>query len=226
MESFSDIKECSLLIKKIKTVIGIPLFFCENPQTAFTAVKVLYSAGFELIEFTNRGSSAISTFSDISGRIRAEVPGAVLGAGTITDVLTAETFIDAGAGFIVGPNFSPEICSLCMKHKILYIPGVMTVNEALAAYNSGCCLLKLFPGEILSPAFIKAVKAPLPQLSFMVTGGVRTDEDSVKSWMSAGADALGFGSQLVSGDMLENRDFTGLKSNAEKLFSILNRYRS
>jgi 2-dehydro-3-deoxyphosphogluconate aldolase/(4S)-4-hydroxy-2-oxoglutarate aldolase len=137
----------------------------------------------------------------------------ILGVGSITDAPTAALFLAAGANFIVGPNFNPEIMRLCNRRKVLYIPGSATETEIAAAEEAGAEICKLFPAEAAGgPDFVRAVMAPSPWHRLLATGGIDASEAGVAVWIKAGAAALGMGSKLVTKDTLEARDFAGLET--------------
>ena len=121
----------------------------------------------------------------------------LIGAGTVLDPETARIAILAGAQYIVSPSVSPETARLCNRYQIPYMPGAGTMREIVDAMECGADIVKLFPGETLGPAFVKAVKGPLPQASLMPTGGVAVD--NVAEWIQAGAVAVGVGGSLTAG---------------------------
>ena len=145
------------------------------------------------ITFTVPGASAV-----IEALAKQYASGEILiGAGTVLDPETARIAILAGAQYIVSPSVSPETARLCNRYQIPYMPGACTMREIVDAMESGADIVKLFPGETLGPAFVKAVKGPLPQASLMPTGGVSVD--NVAEWIKAGAVAVGVGGSLTAG---------------------------
>jgi len=121
----------------------------------------------------------------------------LVGAGTVLDSETARIAILAGAQFVVSPSLNRETARLCNRYQIPYMPGAATVGEVIEAMECGADIVKVFPGELLGPAFVKAVKGPLPQASLMPTGGVTLD--NAADWIRAGSVAVGAGSNLTSG---------------------------
>ena len=121
----------------------------------------------------------------------------LIGAGTVLDPETARIAILSGAQYIVSPSVSPETARLCNRYQIPYMPGAGTMREIVDAMECGADIVKLFPGETLGPAFVKAVKGPLPQASLMPTGGVTVE--NVADWIKAGAVAVGVGGSLTAG---------------------------
>ena len=125
-------------------------------------------------------------------------PDILLGAGSIRDPYAADRFIAAGARFIVGPTFDADVARLCNRRRIPYLPGCATPTEIVTAEKCGVEFVKVFPGDSLGPAFVRAIRGPLPEAQVVVTGGVAATEASVREWIAAGAAALGFGSALVT----------------------------
>ena len=126
----------------------------------------------------------------------------ILGAGTVLDSETARIAILSGAEFVVSPHFNPEIVKLCNRYRKAVMQGILTISEAIAAMEAGTDILKLFPGDLFGPAFIKDIKGPLPYARIMPTGGVSVD--NVADWIKAGAVAVGAGSSLMKGDVKAN----------------------
>lgn len=121
----------------------------------------------------------------------------IVGAGTVLDAATARIAILAGAEYIVSPGFDEETAKLCNLYQIPYMPGCMTITEMMRAMELGSDIIKLFPGSAFGPSFVKAVKAPLPQVNIMPTGGVSLD--NIDEWFKNGVVAVGAGGKLASG---------------------------
>jgi 2-dehydro-3-deoxyphosphogluconate aldolase/(4S)-4-hydroxy-2-oxoglutarate aldolase len=133
----------------------------------------------------------------------------------------AEAFIEAGASFIVSPCFIETVSDVCYQNKIPYMPGCMTVKEVFYATEAGCEVIKVFPGEVLGTSFVKAVKAVLPNVKLMITGGVSPTRESIASWFQAGASAVGLGSQLFKADLLEIGNYKAIQDAVEHCFKYL-----
>jgi 2-dehydro-3-deoxyphosphogluconate aldolase / (4S)-4-hydroxy-2-oxoglutarate aldolase len=156
--------------------------------------KACYDGGIRFLEITFTVPNA-----DLLIRKLINDPSfsdATVGAGTIIDLSTAQKAIDAGSQFIVGPNFDSEVANLCLSKALPYFPGCMTINEMIHALKYGVKVIKLFPGSVFGPSYIKAIKGPLPNIKIMPTGGVSLE--NLKSWVFAGACALGVGSELTN----------------------------
>lgn len=189
----------------------LPLFYHGDVDTAKKIVSACAAGGARLLEFTNRGELAYPVFTELVRFVAREKLNICLGVGSIQDAPTAALFIAAGANFIVGPSFNPEIIRLCNRRKILYMPGCATETEISNAEELGAEICKIFPGEAAGgPGFIQAVMAPCPWHRLLPTGGVDATEVSISEWIRAGAAALGLGSKLISTQMIKDQDFDGM----------------
>jgi 2-dehydro-3-deoxyphosphogluconate aldolase/(4S)-4-hydroxy-2-oxoglutarate aldolase len=186
-----------VLVSIVETGV-LPLFYSEDAARARRITDALREGGARAIEFTDRGRDAWSVFSTLTAAAARHDRDAILGAGSIRDPFAADRFIAAGARFIVGPSFNAEVARLCNRRRIPYLPGCATPTEIVTAEESGSELVKIFPGDSLGPAFVKAIRGPLPDTQLVVTGGVAASEASVREWIGAGAACLGFGSALVT----------------------------
>jgi 2-dehydro-3-deoxyphosphogluconate aldolase/(4S)-4-hydroxy-2-oxoglutarate aldolase len=201
-------------LEVISTILDaglLPLFYHGDVEVAAGLVSACARGGARIVEFTNRGEAAYPVFSELIVHFSTADPSIVLGVGSILEAPTAALFIAAGANFIVGPGFNPEIARLCNRRKILYIPGCATETEIGTAEEYGAEICKVFPGETVGgPAFIKAVMAPCPWHRLLPTGGVDATEASISEWIRAGAAAVGLGSKLLSTQAMEKKDFDGI----------------
>jgi 2-dehydro-3-deoxyphosphogluconate aldolase/(4S)-4-hydroxy-2-oxoglutarate aldolase len=195
----------------------VPLFYNSDVQTSVELASACARGGAKVLEFTNRGELAYPVFTELVRHLAKSDPGLILGVGSIIDAPTAALYMAAGANFIVGPSFNPEIARLCNRRKILYMPGCATETEISTAEEYGAEICKIFPGETVGgPAFIKAVMAPCPWHRLMPTGGVDATEASISQWIKAGAAAVGMGSKLISAQAVRERDYEGIeKKTAE-----------
>lgn len=167
----------------------VPVFYHEDAQWCMEVIAACYQQGIRIFEFTNRGANALQTFEQLHAFQQAQGNEMLLGAGTIFTRQEAAGFIAAGAAFIVSPCFVQEVWDVCRHHQILYLPGCMTVKEIFEANKAGCGMVKVFPGPVVGPAFVKAVTAVLPDVKYMVTGGV--SQQNMPEWLAAGAHAVG-----------------------------------
>lgn len=192
--------------------IGVlPLFYHGETETAIGLAVACARGGGRVIEFTNRGELAYPVFTELVRHFAKADASVILGVGSILDAPTAALFIAAGANFIVGPSFNPEIARLCNRRKILYLPGCSTETEISTAEEYGAEICKIFPGESAGgPGFISAVMAPCPWHRLLPTGGVDATEASIGEWIKAGAAAVGLGSKLISAQAVKAKDYDSI----------------
>ena len=189
----------------------VPLFYNADVETSMELASACSRGGAKTVEFTNRGELAYPVFTELVKHFAKADPSLILGVGSIIDAPTAALYITAGANFIVGPSFNPEIANLCNRRKILYMPGCATETEISTAEEYGAEICKIFPGETVGgPAFIKGVMAPCPWHRLMPTGGVDATEASIGEWIRAGAAAVGLGSKLISNQAVKDKDYDGI----------------
>ncbi|WP_264530431.1 bifunctional 4-hydroxy-2-oxoglutarate aldolase/2-dehydro-3-deoxy-phosphogluconate aldolase [Flavobacterium sp. N502540] len=199
----------------------VPLFFHSDIEISKKVLKACYDGGARLMEFTSRGDFAHEVFGALNKYALAELPGMMLGVGSITDAASASLYMSLGANFIVTPVFREDIAIACNRRKVLWSPGCGTLTEIARAEELGCEIVKMFPGDIYGPEFIKAIKGPCPWTNIMPTGGVLPTVDSLTSWFSAGATCVGIGSQLISKEILEQQDYDGLKTKVSQVLDII-----
>jgi 2-dehydro-3-deoxyphosphogluconate aldolase/(4S)-4-hydroxy-2-oxoglutarate aldolase len=189
----------------------VPVFHHADAEVCRNVIQACAAGGATCIEFTNRGDFAPQVFLELARHFAAADPSVVLGAGSIVDAPTAGLFVANGARFVVGPLLNPDVARLCNRRKIAYLPGCATLSEIGAAEELGCEIVKIFPGDVGGPAFVKAVLAPCPWTRLMPTGGVDCTEASLKAWFDAGVACVGIGSKLITPALLETRDYAGLE---------------
>ncbi|MGV3540971.1 MAG: bifunctional 4-hydroxy-2-oxoglutarate aldolase/2-dehydro-3-deoxy-phosphogluconate aldolase [Rufibacter sp.] len=189
----------------------LPLFFYEDPEVSLEIVKTLYKAGIRTLEYTNRGPAALENFKFLKKELK-DLQDLHLGIGTIKTVQEAEAFLAADADYIVAPIVSPEVGSLVKEAGMLWIPGCFTPTEIHTAQQYGAALIKIFPANIVGPAFISSIKELFPGQLFMPTGGVEMEEANLKGWFTAGVCAVGMGSKLISKEVLAQRLYDQLHS--------------
>jgi 2-dehydro-3-deoxyphosphogluconate aldolase/(4S)-4-hydroxy-2-oxoglutarate aldolase len=184
-------------------------------------VDALADGGVRAIEVTMTVPDAVALIA----RLAPALPGDILlGAGTVTDAATARAVIDAGARFVVSPVFRRDVISACHDRGVAAAPGCFTPTEILDAHEAGADIVKVFPAAALGPQFIKDVRAPLPQLRLMPTGGVTLD--NAGDWIRAGAAAVGVGSALVETRAIDDGRFDVLAANARRIVASVAAARS
>lgn len=180
----------------------------KNTEQALEIAEACISGGVKLIEITFTVPGAADLIKVLSEKY--ENSSVSIGAGTVLEISVAEQAIKNGATFIVSPDLNPHLAEYCKANNIAYCPGVLTPTEVSAAIRSKCLALKLFPGDIIKPQGLKALKGPFPLAQFMVTGGVALD--NLKEWFEAGAVAVGAGSNLTA--KAKTGDFDGVVKEA------------
>lgn len=199
----------------------LPLFFNQDEQVSVNILRALYAAGIKTIEYTNRGEAALKNFAKLREVCDKELGEMYLGVGTIKDAKAAQAFADAGADYIISPGLVEEVVEVSEKNGLLWVPGCMTPSEIIRAENLGGKLIKLFPGNVLGPAFLSSIKVLFPNLLFMPTGGVELTTDSIGGWFKAGVCAVGMGSQLVSKDVMDGEKYAELTEATKEAIAIV-----
>jgi 2-dehydro-3-deoxyphosphogluconate aldolase/(4S)-4-hydroxy-2-oxoglutarate aldolase len=178
--------------------------------------EALLGGGVDCMEITFTVPKAHRVLETVADRLGDNV---LLGAGTVLDTETARTALLAGARFIVSPTVNIDTIRLCKRYTALVMPGAFTPTEILTAWEAGADIVKVFPSEVTGPAYLKALRAPLPHVRLMPTGGVNLQ--TAAEFLKAGACALGIGGSLVSAEAVKNRDLAGIESLARQYVAIV-----
>ncbi|MGB2128094.1 MAG: bifunctional 4-hydroxy-2-oxoglutarate aldolase/2-dehydro-3-deoxy-phosphogluconate aldolase [Flavicella sp.] len=211
--------------KAMKETGMIPLFFNSDIELSKKVLKACYDGGARLMEFTARGDFAHEVFGELTKYAIAELPGMIMGVGSVTDAAAASLYMALGANFIVTPVLREDIAIACNRKKVLWSPGCGSLTEIARAEELGCEIVKLFPGDLYGPKFVKGIKGPQPWTSIMPTGGVAPTEENLSGWFNAGVTCVGMGSQLISKDIIANKDYAKLENDVKAAFEIINRIR-
>jgi len=199
----------------------LPLYFNADEIVSLDVLKAIYKAGVKAVEYTNRGEAALKNFTTMVALRNAEMPGLLLGVGTIKNMQQAEDYLKAGADFLVSPGFVKEVADFAVANDVFYAPGCMTPSEIIAAENAGIGFIKLFPGNMLGPEFLSGIKEIFPKLLFMPTGGVDTTKENIEGWFNAGVCAVGMGSKLISKKLMEAKDYATIESETIKVLELI-----
>ena len=199
----------------------LPLYFYKDTEVSIQVLKALFNAGIRTVEYTNRGEAALKNFKEMRRVCDTELKGMYLGVGTIKDSASAQAFIDAGADYLISPGLVEDAIKIADKNGIFWVPGCMTPTEIIRAEQLGAKMVKLFPGNILGPSFLSAVKELFPNLLFMPTGGVDLDKENISGWFKAGVCAVGMGSKLISKQLLEQKDYAKIEELTKEAISII-----
>jgi len=213
------------VISTMKETGMVPVFYHKDIEIAKNVIKACYEGGVRAFEFTNRGDFAHEVFGELVKYANENLPGMIVGVGSVVDPGTAALYIQLGANFVVGPLFNPEIAPVCNRRLIPYCPGCGTVSEVGAAQQAGCDLCKVFPGDVLGPAFVKGLRAPMPWSQIMVTGGVKPTKDNLEGWFNAGATCVGMGSNLFPKDVLASGEWSRITELCKNALEIIKEVR-
>jgi len=190
------------VIETMKETGIVPVFYHSDAVIAKKVLKACYDGGIRAFEFTNRGDFAQEVFGQLVKYAVKELPGMIVGVGSVVDPATAAMYLQLGANFVVGPLFNPAIAPVCNRRCVPYCPGCGSVSEVGAAQEAGCDLCKVFPGDVLGPAFVKGLRAPMPWSKIMVTGGVKPTRENLEGWFKAGVTCVGMGSNLFPKEVI------------------------
>lgn len=199
----------------------LPLYYHDSAEVSLQILRALYAGGIRLVEYTNRGPFALNNFVPLRAAVQQEMPDLLLGIGTIKTPEAAESFIHAGADFVVCPSIHEGVGAMVQSAGLLWIPGCMTPTEIARAENAGADFVKIFPGHVLGYEYIAALHDLFPDLHFMVTGGVLAKENNLRNWVKAGVSAVGIGSQLISKTLAADQQFAALTQKAAQTRQLL-----
>lgn len=186
------------ILSRIQETGVVAVVRAENEKKAVEISEACRAGGVDAVEITFTVPGAHRVIEALVHNFGDDL---LVGAGTVLDPETARLAILSGACYIVSPSFDEETARLCNRYQIPYMPGCMTITEMVKAMEAGADILKVFPGSVYGPDFIKAVKAPLPQAVIMPTGGVNLD--NVAEWIENGCVAVGVGGNLTKGSCEE-----------------------
>ena len=199
----------------------VPLFFNSDIEVSKKVLKACYDGGARLLEFTARGDFALEVFTALTKYAIAELPGMIMGVGSVTDAAAASLYMQNGANFIVTPVLREDIALVCNRRKVLWSPGCGSLTEIARAEELGCEIVKLFPGGIYGPDFVKAIKGPCPWTSIMPTGGVSPTKENLEGWFNAGVTCVGMGSKLIAKDNSGNYDYNKIENMTREAMQII-----
>jgi 2-dehydro-3-deoxyphosphogluconate aldolase / (4S)-4-hydroxy-2-oxoglutarate aldolase len=199
----------------------LPLYFHSDKEVSINILKALYAAGIKAVEYTNRGVEAVENFKALRTVVNESMPGMKLGIGTVKTTADAENFIKAGADFIISPVVYPPVARVVEEAGLLWIPGCLTPTEIFTAEMNGAKMVKIFPGSVVGPSYISAIKELFPGLLFMPTGGVDTTAENIKEWFNSGVCAVGMGSKLISKSILQNKEYDKLTLLTKQVIEVI-----
>ena len=187
----------------------IAIMRAQSSGQLLQAADAIQAGGVQAIEVTMTTPGALEVIAEARKRYGAEL---LFGAGTVLDPETGRAAILAGAQFVVAPTLNLGLIEMCLRYSIPVMPGAYTPTEALTAWEAGADIVKIFPADVGGPAYLKAIRAPLPQLKLCPVGGV--DLDTAADFIKSGAACLGVGSALINQKLLDSGDFAELTRRA------------
>ncbi len=187
----------------------VAIMRAKSSEQLIEAAEAVRAGGIRAIEVTMTTPGALAVIEKAVAKFGKEV---LFGAGSVLDPESARSAILAGAQFIVCPTYKPETIEICKRYAVPVMPGAYTPTEILSAWEAGADIVKIFPASVGGPAYIKALKGPLPHIRMAAVGGV--DLTTISDFFKAGVDMVGVGGELVSQALLDNRDFTAITERA------------
>src|SRR6266404_6783066 len=192
-----------------------------DSQQLVEVARALADGGVSVVEITMSVPNALDVLKQVRQALGDRL---LLGAGTVLDAETARAVLLAGAEYVVAPTLNLDVIRLCRRYAKLVMPGAFTPTEILTAWEAGADIVKVFPADVVGPAFFKAVRAPLPQIRLMPTGGVNLE--TAADFLKAGACCLGVGAQLVEPKAIADRNFDRIRDLARQYSAIVKQVRA
>jgi 2-dehydro-3-deoxyphosphogluconate aldolase/(4S)-4-hydroxy-2-oxoglutarate aldolase len=217
MASFSRLEVAAVM----KQTGLVPLFYNSDLEIGKKVIQACYDGGARLLEFTARGDFAHEVFGELNKYVLIHMPGMIMGVGSVTDAASASRFMALGANFIVTPVLREDIAIVCNRRKVLWSPGCGSLTEICRAEELGCEIVKLFPGGIYGPGFVKAIKGPQPWTSIMPTGGVSPTQENLEGWFNAGVTCVGMGSKLIAKDANGHYNLEKITADVRSALAII-----
>lgn len=202
--------------QQISEVGIVPVIRASSPELAIAAARAVWAGGIPIVEVTMTVPGAINVIEELTHTM----DGMVVGAGTVLGAETAARCFDAGADFVVSPGFDAETVKLANLQEKLIMAGALTPTEIITAWKAGSDFVKVFPcGNVGGPGYIRSLKAALPQIPMVPTGGV--DRETAAEFLCAGASALGIGGELISPTALKTGNMDAITDAARQYAAIV-----
>ncbi len=208
-------------LARIKQTGIVAVMRAERGELLADVAEALLAGGVDVMEVTFTVPKAQQVLEQVAARLGDKI---LLGAGTVLDPETARIALLSGAEFIVSPTVNLEVIRLCRRYDKLVLPGAMTPTEVLAAWEAGADIVKVFPSDVTGPAYLKALRGPLPQVRLMPTGGVNLE--TAAAFLHAGAFALGVGGSLVDPKAVAIGDLARIEQLAKQFVAIVHQARA
>ena len=216
-----------LVALKMQETGMVPVFYHPDLQVCKQVLKACYDGGVRVFEFTNRGDFAHEIFAELNKYSIRELPGLILGIGSVIDAGTTSLYIQLGANFVVSPVLVEEMAKVCNRRKIFWSPGCGSLTEISYAEELGAEVVKIFPAEqVGGPKFVENIKGPCPWTSIMPTGGVEPTVENLSKWFKAGVICVGMGSQLITKDIIENSSYGILTQRVRETLAIIQTFKT
>ncbi len=196
----------------LKRSMIVPVFYHEDYEVSEQVMSICFEEGIEVFEYTNRGEKAADNFIRLQEFARNKYPDMFLGIGTVKTVQQAEQFLPHKPSFVVSPIVHVPVGELCVEAGIPWMPGCMTPTEIHEASTNGAAVVKIFPANLATPAYVKAVRAVFPGVDIMPTGGIRADKAILKEWFEAGVLCVGMGSELLERELIQQKNWIQLRT--------------
>jgi 2-dehydro-3-deoxyphosphogluconate aldolase / (4S)-4-hydroxy-2-oxoglutarate aldolase len=201
---------------RIEEIGIIPAIRVSTPELARFAIEAINRAGIPIAEVTMTVPSAL----DVISQLARSLPEMIVGAGTVLDTETAQRCLDAGAKFLTSPGLVMEVVEFAVRKGLVVFPGVLTPTDVIMAWKAGADFVKIFPcAQVGGPAYIRALKVPLPQVPLIASGGV--NQQSAPNFIRAGATALGIGSELIPHEALHRRQEAQIHELARRFVAMV-----
>jgi 2-dehydro-3-deoxyphosphogluconate aldolase/(4S)-4-hydroxy-2-oxoglutarate aldolase len=209
------------IINRLKASGVVAVVRTDQPGDLIEVARALAKGGVYFLEITMTVPKALNIIEQAVDALKDEV---VIGVGTVLDAETARAAILAGAGYVVSPALRPSVIEVCRRYDVVSMPGAMTPTEALAGWELGADVVKIFPGSVGGPQFLKHLKGPFPFIELMTTGTV--NQENAAQFIKAGACAVGIGGELVGNQALAARKFDEITQNARTFIEIVKKARN
>jgi 2-dehydro-3-deoxyphosphogluconate aldolase/(4S)-4-hydroxy-2-oxoglutarate aldolase len=210
------------ILEHIESLGIVPIIRAPKLELAARAARAVYAGGIDVIEITMTVPNALPLLRQLAEELGKDV---LLGAGTVLDAQTARACIDAGAQFIISPGLDLDTIKAVHSLDKVVMPGVLTPTEVISAWKAGADMAKVFPCSALGgPSYLRALRAPLPQVKLLPTGGV--DLNTAAEFIAAGASALGVGAALIDIKLMQQKGAAVITERAKQLLEIVRQARS
>ena len=205
----------------------IPVFYHPDVGVCTAVIQACANGGAKCVELTNRGDFAAQAFCELARHFAVADPSVIMGVGSVVDAPTAGIYIANGAKFVVGPLLNADVAKVCNRRGIPYCPGCGSATEIGNAQELGCEIVKVFPGaSVGGPEFVRSILGPMPWTRIMPTGGVEATEVSLRQWFGAGIVACGIGSNLITKELLDTKNYAGIETRVRDTVRLIKTIRT